>query len=214
MTNLATELDATTAVEEVGTVQRIGEAIVVLTGSGRYAAKRAISCLVEPVLDDTVLLATAADGRSWVLAVLEREATGVVLSVDGDLELRPRAGRVAIKSTEGVSIASGGDVSVAAKSVDVNALDGRVVFQRLSYLGRLVRSEVEKVKVFAGTFDAVMDRFSQQVKRSYRRVEELDQLRAESIDHTADKTMNLQAKNTLVSAEQLVKVNGDQIHLG
>ena len=214
MTNLATELDATTAVEEVGTVQRIGEAIVVLTGSGRYAAKRAISCLVEPVLDDTVLLATAADGRSWVLAVLEREATGVVLSVDGDLELRPRAGRVAIKSTEGVSIASGGDVSVAAKSVDVNALDGRVVFQRLSYLGRLVRSEVEKVKVFAGTFDAVMDRFSQQVKRSYRRVEELYQLRAESIDHTADKTMNLQAKNTLVSAEQLVKVNGDQIHLG
>jgi len=215
MADPAKTFDGTTAVQEVGTVARCGRPLTVQTGSGRYQAQRAVSCLVQPEQDDVVLVSTAADGRCWVLAVLEREAgAGATLSVDGDLRLQPEDGRIAIASNKGVDIASGNDVSVVAAKVDVNAADGSVVLQRLSYLGRFLRSEVEKVKTVAGTFDMVMDRLSQTVKRSYRRVEEMDQLRAARIDHRADETMSLHGKNTLVTGEQLVKVDADQIHLG
>ena len=64
------------------------------------------------------------------------------------------------------------------------------------------------------TLDSVLDRFSQRVKRSYRTVEETDQLKAERIDYTASSTMSLHGENALVTAEQLVKVDGEQIHLG
>ena len=60
----------------------------------------------------------------------------------------------------------------------------------------------------------MLERLSQRVKRSYRTVDELDQLHARQLDYKVDKTMSLRAANALLTAEQLVKVDGGQIHLG
>jgi hypothetical protein len=192
-----------------------GPVVHVRTERGDYRARRATSCLLEPRAGDRVLLASGADGRCYVLAVLEREeGAGAELSVDGDLSLAARAGQIRMVARDGVSLASGGDVDVVAGGVNVNAAEGSVVVQRLTYVGRLFQSEIEKVKSFAGSLDMVLDRFTQKVKRSYRFVEELDHKRAGQVEHTAEKTMSLRGKNTLVTAEQLVKVDGGQIHFG
>ena len=211
--SLARDLRGGVTQQELATIESTAGALVVRTDSGRYRALRAVSCLVEPRADDLVLVTAAEDGRCWVLAVLERDAKGATLSVDGDLHLRPE-GRIHLSSRRGIGIDSAQDVTVQTARVDVNALEGTVVVQGLRYLGRRLRTEVEKVKAIASTFDSVVDRFSLQAKRSYRRVEELDQLRAETIDHVADKTVHIRAKNAVVTAEQLVKVDGDQVHLG
>jgi hypothetical protein len=96
----------------------------------------------------------------------------------------------------------------------VNAVEGSVVLQGLSFLGDVVRAEVDRVKLVAQTFDSVLERLTQKVQRSYRTVTETDQLRAERIDYTADKVMSLHAEHALVSADELVKVDAEQIHLG
>ena len=66
----------------------------------------------------------------------------------------------------------------------------------------------------AGLVDTVMERISQKVKRSYRLVEECDYLRSGEVDYRADKNMSLHGDNTMVTAKELVKVDGGQIHLG
>jgi hypothetical protein len=215
MDNLARNLHGGGAVQEVGSVLSGAEGeLSVRTDSGDYRARRAHSCLVDPVAGDFVLVATLGDGRCFVLAVLEREAPGVTLAIDGDLDVQLRSGSFKVAAQQGVSIASADDVSVVSGRIDVNAVEGSVVVQRATFLGRYFKSEIEKVKSFAGTVDAVMDRFSQKVKRSYRTVEEVEQLRAHRIDHRAETLMNLRGKNTLMTAENLVKVDGEQIHLG
>ena len=50
------------------------------------------------------------------------------------------------------------------------------------------------------------------MKRSYRAVEETDQLRAGQIDYVAKETLSLHGENALLTAEELVKVDGEQIH--
>jgi hypothetical protein len=215
MDNLARDLQASTAVQEVGVVaDRSDDRFIVRTDSGDYRARRAHSCLVEPQAGDLVLVASLAGGRCYVLAVLEHDAADTTMAIDGDVTLRCRSGRFAVAAQQGVSIASASDVSVVGGRVEVNAVEGAVVLQRLSVFGRYLKSEFEKVKSIAGTFDAVMDRFSQKVKRSYRTVDEVEQLRAKRIDHRAEDLMNLRGKNTLMTAENLVKVDGEQIHLG
>jgi hypothetical protein len=215
MTSLANELQTTDIIQEIGTLlqDEHGE-LVAATASGQYRARRAVSCLVAPQRGDLVLLATTTAGSCYVLAVLERDGDEVALSVDGDLAIDVKKGRFSVTAGDGVDVVSGKDVSVVSGSVDVNAVEGKVVLQRLSYLGRYLLTEVEKVKSFAGTFDMVLERFSQKVKRSYRTVEEIEQVRAERIDYVAKQNMNLRGKNTLMTAEQLVKVDGEQIHLG
>jgi hypothetical protein len=216
MDNLARKLGKDGVFQDMGTIVREeGPVYVVRTGSGDFRARRAVSCLVEPEVDDYVLVSGAPDGRAWVLAVLEREAgAGASITADGDLRIKLPAGRFAVAAQEGVDLLSGKDVNVVSGEVKVTAAEGSVTVGTLAYLGSFVRAEVEKVKLAASTFDSVLERFSQKVRRSYRIVEELDQLRAEQIDHAAKQNMSLRGRNTLVTAEELVKLDGEQIHLG
>jgi hypothetical protein len=216
MDNLARKLDQAGVFQDMGTIVREeGPVFVVRTGSGDFRARRAVSCLVEPEVDDYVLLSGSPDGRAWVLAVLEREAgAGASVTADGDLRIKLPGGRFAVAAQEGVDLLSGKDVNVVSGEVKVTAAEGSVTVGTLAYLGSFVRAEVEKVKLAASTLDSVLERFSQKVKRSYRIVEELDQLRAEQVDHQARQTMSLRGRNALVTAEELVKLDGEQIHLG
>ena len=60
----------------------------------------------------------------------------------------------------------------------------------------------------------MVERISVDAKRSYRTVSEIDQVKAEQIDYAAETIMNLHGKNTLVTAEELVKLDAAQIHVG
>ena len=225
MHNLAKKLDTTEATQLGGYVVHIGEGdgptreIVVRAGDGNaaseYTARRATSCLLDPVLGDHVLLAVFGDGRAFVLAVLERTEEGpATASLDRDLTLRVPNGSLQLAAKDGVSVVSAGGVSIVGASLDVKAGEGRVSLEKIAVLGRQLLAEVASVKVVAGAVDSVMDRWVQKVKRAYRTVEELDQLRSKRVDYSAEKSMHLHAENTLVTATELVKFDGEHIHLG
>jgi hypothetical protein len=42
----------------------------------------------------------------------------------------------------------------------------------------------------------------------------MDQLRAKRVDYTAEKSMHLHGENTLMTADSLVKLDGEHIHMG
>jgi hypothetical protein len=113
-----------------------------------------------------------------------------------------------------VKIVGGREINVVSGSVDVNALEGDVSVGRLAYLGRVIKTEVEKLRTVAGTLDMVVDRVTQRVKRSIRIVEQFDQVRAERIDYAAKQTLNMRGETTVVSARKLTKMDGEQIQLG
>jgi alanyl-tRNA synthetase len=217
MNNLARKLENDALSQEIGRVTgtREGGLFGVRTEAGEYRAKRAVSCLIEPEVGDTVALLTTEAGVCYVTAVLEREAgaTGRIV-VDGDLEIQLPAGQFTVAAQEGVNLLAAKEVSVVAGTLRVNAREGNMVIERLSLLGSFASAELEKIKVVAGSLDQVLDRFSQRVKRSFRKVEELDQVKAENMDYAAKSSMSFHAQNALVTAEELVKVDGEQIHFG
>ena len=195
----------------------VGDQLWIRTAAGELTAKRAVSCLVAPRPDDQVLVASSQRGTCWVLAVLERPGDDrrTEIEVDGDLTLRSRGGRTCIAGQVAVDVVSAGDIElVTPRRFNLTATEGNIVLESLSYVGETLRSELGKIKLFARTFDAVLERFSQRAKRSYRTVEQHDQLRAASIDHRAESTMCLRGQNTVLTAQQLVKIDGEQIHVG
>lgn len=215
MDNLARAIEETGIHQAIGAVVGVeGPVFLVQSEEGEYRARRAVSCLVEPQRGDEVLL-VAREGACFVLAVLTREEGGKTrLSAEGDLEINLKKGRFVVASQEGIDLVAAKDVSITAGGLNVRAGEGNVFIDRLSMLGTVARAEIEKVKLFAGSLDSVLDRLHQKVKRSYRRVEEVDQVKAGQIDYVAEKTMTLRSTNTVMTAEELVKVDADQVHLG
>ncbi|WP_437514945.1 DUF3540 domain-containing protein [Sorangium sp. So ce1099] len=216
MGDVAARLRARAVFEEFGEVVGVRPgAARVRTALAEVDARRAVSCLVEPAAGDRVLLATEEGGDAFVLAVLERpEGAPTILAVDGDLELRAQRGKVTVAAQLGVDVAAGAPIRVAAPAVDVTAVEGRLAVQVLDVFGAVVKAELGKVKTLARSVDAVFERLSQRVRRSYRTVEEIDQVRARQIDYEAQGNARLHGENALVTAEVLAKVNGAQVHLG
>lgn len=203
------------AYQEAGRVVRAaGGAFVVASGGAEVEARRAVSCLVEPVPGDVVLVSVLPERGAYILAVLEREGRDVRVALDGDLQVKLPSGRFVVGAAEGVTFASGKEVRVVAGEVNVNTRLGRVLVESLSYLGTAVQAEIDRVKVKAAALDTSVERVIERLRRVYRFVEEFEQLRAERVDYVAKKNMSLRGENTLVTAEELVKLDGAQIHLG
>jgi hypothetical protein len=188
---------------------------VLETDVGRLEARRAVSCLVDPVAGDSILYASISDGECYVVAVLERAAKApVTLTADGDVRMQLPHGRFSVAAQEGIALVSGKDLAMAANDLEVHANRGRIHVQTLSFLGSLVEAEVDRIKLLASSLDSVLGRFAQRVKQSYRFVEERDEVRADYIDYAAEKNACLRGENTIVSAEDIVKIDAKQIIVG
>ncbi len=213
---LTAEALASDVTQEQGlVVRRDGDVFVVRTTSGTYRTRRAVSCLVEPQEGDLALVASTPQGVSYVLAILERTTpSSTRLVADGDLEIATPRGTLALRAAEGVSVLSSKALELAAGTLALKALHASVVAEELAVVGRNVRAEVDRLKSFATSVDSVLERWTQRVKRSYRFVEEADHVRAERIDYTASRTLNLHGENAVVTAAEVVKVDGAQILVG
>ena len=217
MQNLARKLNREQVTLDEGTVIKVdGSALRVSVGDFECEARRAKSCLVAPSQGDEVLVSFGRGNRCFVLALLEeREPSGkTTVEVEGDLELRAPNGKATVRAARGIGLTSGDELSLTARALSVTALEGTVFVQKLAYLGSRLKAEVEGMKVLGSVCDSVFDRVSQRVKRSFRTVTDIDQVKAKKIDYAAETTMALRGENAVVHAEELMKVDASQIQLG
>lgn len=215
MSNLAAKIDASRVEQEIGEIVGREEADwLVRTAGGVVRARRAVSCLVEPIERDVVLVAVAASAAAWVLSVLERDAAPTRLAVDGDLEIATSVGRVSIAAQHGIDLASPRDVTLVAGALHATAVEGSLSIDTLTMLASLVRAEIERVKASGAAIDVAFDRSSERLGNAYRSVEGLDQVKAGRIEYAAKESLALHGENALVTADELVKIDGEQIHVG
>jgi hypothetical protein len=202
--------------QDSGTVLRVeGDRVVVQGAAAEFHCRRAVSCVVDPRPDDLVLFAGIASGERYVLAVLERTGDqAAVWSAPGSVTLATPDGQVTVAARDGVNVVTPSTVRVTTDAVSVTAREGELAVQALTYVGAAVVASLDDLKLTAQRIDTVAERLSQKLKRAYRTVSEIDQLRAEQGDWSFRKTLGLHAANVVATAKDLVKVDGDQIHLG
>lgn len=210
MDNVARKIEVKAVFQEFGEVVAIdAELVTVRTALAEVTARRAASCLLEPAAGDRVLLATEERGDAYILAVLEqRDPETSRISVEGNLTLRSIRGKVSVAAQEGVELVSSAAVRIMASAVEVQAVEA------LSILSGAVKGELGKVKMYAATLDSFFERVSLHAKRSLRTIEEMDQVQARHIDYAASGNAHLRGDNALISAHELVKLNGEQVHIG
>jgi hypothetical protein len=214
MHNTAPKLDVEIS-EDVGKVIAIrGPHFDVRTAQGTFTARRAASCLLLPEIGDVVVLGLVTAGSCYLLSVLESAAARAELSFDGDVELSAHGGSVSVSASDAVRVTSPGDVTFAANRIELFASEANVVLESLKFLGKTVRVELERLKSVAGAIETVAERVVQIAKRSYRTVEGRDELRAGQIDYAADESLTVRARHASVTAEQLLKIDAEQIHIG
>jgi hypothetical protein len=156
---------------------------------------------VAPEVGDLVLVAGDAPSHAYVLAILERpRSRHIRLEAAGNVTMDLPQGHLTLAAAEGVNLVSQQSVSVVADRIDGRAREGTFLLGSMNLIAEAVTS--------------TMQRLSQTVKRVFRRVEEIEHVRAGQIDYASQGLLSLHGDNTLISARQLVKADGKQIHIG
>ena len=215
MDNLARALGNEETFLEYGTVKLAeGDAFRVAAESGAVTAKRSFSCLVEPLSGDTVLVSRAASG-CYILAILERHGNQhACLAFKGDADLRVKQGRLRVAAQEGIDLVTAKDTALVSPELSVNSVQAEVSIQHLSFFGAFLQGQIAKIKLIGQTCDSVFERVSQRAKRSYRWVEELEQLTAGQLSYLVKKLMSLRGKYSVLTAQEDVRIDGDKILMG
>ena len=215
MSSLAQKLKSEPVNGTIGTIVRIeGPVFVAQVDGVEVRARRAVSCLVEPLLHDCVLIAQQG-ATGYVLAILEREeGVTTTLKVDGNVDLSVPQGKLRMVAKDGVDLVSPKEINVLAGTLSWHANQLKVTASEVVTAASQVIADIATTKLKGGIFDRVFDRVSERVKRSYRTVEEIDQVRSKQIDYQAHETMSLRSENLVATAKELVKSAGEQLNLG
>jgi len=203
---------------EHGRVAHAGEAdYIVLTETGFRQAVAAVSCIVRPEKDDLVLLSSDDGDRAFILSVLERKDGGRdtgTLQLHGQVNMDVRGGGFRLTADEDLSFVSQEKVAMASPEIEIDAGEGRIRIEKMSYAGRLLRTHIEKIKVVADAVDTIFRRAVARMTTSYRYIEEHEEIQSASTRMLVDGTLTMQTKNTMHTAEGHIKIDAEQIHLG
>jgi len=187
-------------------IEREGDELQLDDGQARFTARRATSCLVEPMPGDRVWV--VSQGERFVIAVLDRPsaaATKTRLSLEGDVELH---------ASGSLELTCDRQLALRSDELQVEARSARVLFDRCATVLGNLYAHLRETTIVGKVLETLVERVSQHSKRSYRAISEIDHVQAGSIDYRAQEALHVHAKHAMIRAEQLVKMDADQIHLG
>lgn len=183
-----------------GKVHAVGKGGYTVEFLDRVATMQlAPSCLVRPRPGDHVCLAFT-DSEASIIAILARTDPHVELVVSGDLEIQAPNGSIRFRVRDAF------DIKARAAHV--------LVTERLSFVGAVLESSVGHLKTVSTRVEQTAGQLVQRIGEVIRFVRGSETLHAETIRLTAAHVASVHAKTTVVTADDLVKVDGDQIHVG
>ncbi|MCZ7684357.1 MAG: DUF3540 domain-containing protein [Sandaracinaceae bacterium] len=189
-----------------------GELAVVHEGRSTLA-RRAASCLLAPAAGDTVLVARTG-GRAYVLAVLERESDERAIEVEGDLHLRSRGGAVTIEAEDDPPAPGARRAGDRGPNAHPRGRAGELGRGQRARPLRAPLLESTRMKQVASLSEVVVESVKETLGRAYRSIREGEHVEAGSMTLSVKNLLRSHADTAIVTADKLVKLDGDQIHLG
>jgi hypothetical protein len=142
-------------------IEREGD-LLVDDGHARFLARRATSCLVEPMPGDRVWVVSQTE--HFVIAVLDRPAAAASktrLVLEGDVELHA-SGQLELTGERRLALRS--------EELHVEARTGRVLLDRCAMVLGTLYAHLRETTFVGKVLETLVERVSQHSKRSYRAI--------------------------------------------
>lgn len=173
-----------------------------LTGPGR----RAVSCLLEPAIGDTVAALIVAPDQLWITAVLQREeGTPHLLRLQGPTRIDTGAAALDVSS---------GSVAFETAAFVLNTQRAEVQSDEAIVIGREFKLIGKTVKLVGAVLNTVFDRVMHYSKQHSRKTEGMDRVSGAYVEVEAQSILRQKGEHVFINGEKLVKTTSSQIHLG
>jgi hypothetical protein len=207
---------ATAPIHSVGRVLgRESDDYIVGASVGVLVARRAASCLLQPEADDSVLVSGESADEAYIIAVLARApGTPARIALRGDTRIDVERGSMSVSADAGVSVSTPARLTMSSDQTVMRARQATVLVACMSAVGNQLIASIGEMRIVGTVLETVVDRVRQFVKHSFRAVGEIDQVRSRAIDYRADELVSVRGSHVVTTARELVKLDGQQVHIG
>jgi hypothetical protein len=207
--------DTQTKQEYARVIDKSGILYEVETGSGIFQVNRAVSCLVEPQPNDTVLIVRREFEPGYILAVLERQNQDkTILQFSGDVEIKTENGRIEVLAKDGLDLSSSKEINVTSHEFNLAAAKGAVTINNLTFWGCFFETHVDKIKTITENIELFVKHFFQKSEQSRKIVDQLDYIKSNQISYEAESTLQLRGTFSQMTAKEDIHIDGERINIG
>ena len=176
-----------------------GSSLVIEIEGEPRPAIRAAGCLLDPQEGDTVLAYCGEEALPIVVSVL--------LSGEGGEKRR-------MTFSGGVDISSDGEIGITARRFTGRFSECSLTGGTLSLAGEILSFTGRSIIHAGETLERVAGWLIDRARGASRHVEGVDRTVSGEILLESESMVSIQSRTTLVSGSDLVKIDGDQVHLG
>jgi hypothetical protein len=197
------------AVHQCGTVLATDDTGYIVGGEwGRLEARRSASCQLMPELGDLVLISGSQPDQVFLIAVLERR---------GPAPLRTQLGEgmaLSVEAAGTLTISATRALNLKADDVGVIGRRAHLLVSKFKASTREAVLSLQSARLIGDVVETSLGRLSQLLGSSQRTVQGLDQTRSGDIDYRAEQTVSMHGQHLFANADKLVRIDGEQVHIG
>jgi len=199
-----------------GTIESLDELGYRINADTRqYSATRAFSCMVEPMVNDSVLFSIDAGMQCHILAIIERpDCTDTRLAFPGDVTLNAGQGQLHLNGQQGINISSQQSINQTSEGYTLVAKKALFGIESVTAVGSKLVSKIGNVQTIADTVETVAANLLQKLKNSFRVIEGVDQTRSRDVITTVKNLYSMRSKQAAILAKKDIKVDAERIHMG
>ena len=199
-----------------GTIESIDDqGYRIVSEAGHFNASRAFSCIVEPIMADTILFSMGPSRQCHILSIIERSGcTDTHMAFPGNVSLSTKQGELSLNGSQGINMSSLQNINMVSEEVNLLAKKGLLNIDSLRAVGSVVVSQITNIQTFAHSVETLAEHWLQKLQNSFRQIDGVDQLKSKDSIYTVQNLYSMRSRQAAILAKKDIKIDAERIHMG
>lgn len=179
----------------------------------RFNATLAASCILRPNIGDKVLIVALPESTAYILAVLEQASAEQTFQFSKHLTIHTDE-NASIITAEHLELQAEQHLSLTSPELSLYAAKGKAEITQWHYKGDFLQQSVRHISTQAHLVETVTESTHLQAERSFSQIADLQHEMIGRVRTLVQQDYRLDCEYADIFAEQDVKIDAEQIHLG
>ncbi len=199
---------------QMAEVQHINEhGFQICIQNERLNATLAASCILRPNIGDKVLVVALAESAPYILAVLEQASAEQTFQFSKHLAIHTDE-NASVITAEHLELQAEQHLSLTSPELSLYAAKGKAEITHWHYKGDFLQQSVRHINTQTELLETVTESTHLQAERSFSQLADLQHEVIGRVQTLVQQDYRLDCEYADIFAEQDVKIDAEQVHLG
>jgi len=195
-------------------ISHLNEDFEIIVSGKTLRAKKAFSCIINPLPDDTVICCRNENGIFYILGIIERKNSRQMdISFPSDTNIESKEGSLNIASKASITMTSS-NLNCFSKKTVHKSNEALFCYDDVIATGKEFQASFKSMKVISNMINTMAKHVIERFRSYNRNTEDSDQIKAGQITRKTDGSYLLDSKHTIMNSKECTKIDGEKILMG